>query len=120
MRKVAMALALLACAAVDGATLAESGHGLNHSTYESWQRPDGKGSCCNDFDCRPVVYRSRGGGVEIRIAELGGTWHRVPPQAILPFASFDADAHACYQLAGCHSDEGCRASFRCVVLPTSM
>lgn len=116
---VAMALALLICGAT-GAAFAESGHDLNHPTYESWQRPDGKGSCCNNFDCRPVAYRNRGGGVEIRIVELGGTWHRVPPQAILPFASFDPDAHACYQLSGCHSDAGCRPSFRCVVLPDSM
>lgn len=120
MRKVAMAIALFVGAAIGGAALAESGHDRNHATYEAWQRPDGKGSCCNNFDCRPVAYRNSGSFVEIRIVELGGTWHRVPAAAILPFASFDADAHACYLLAGCHADAGCRPSFRCVVLPPGM
>jgi hypothetical protein len=118
--RLATAMVLLIGAAIGGAAFAESGHDRNHSTYELWQRPDGKGSCCNSFDCRPVVYRSHGGVVEILIVELGGAWHRVPPQAILPFVSFDADAHACYQLAGCHRAEGCRPSFRCVVLPMNI
>lgn len=116
----ARTLTLVVAAAVARAAAAESGHDGNHAIYEGWQRPDGQGSCCNNFDCRPVAYRTSGAGVEIRIAEFGGAWRRVPPGVILPFASFDADAHACYQLRGCHADGGCRLVFRCVVLPGSM
>jgi hypothetical protein len=120
MRRTMVAWALVSGAAIGGPALAETGHDRNHAVYETWRRPDGKGSCCNNFDCRPVIYRSGRDGVEIRIAELGGRWHRVPREAILPFGSFDAEAHACYQLRGCHADGGCRLIFRCVVLPDSM
>jgi hypothetical protein len=119
MRTVATVLALL----VGGAgftAFAENRHDLNHPIYENWQRPDGRGSCCSNMDCRPVAYRSHSGGIDIRIEELGGAWHPVPPQAILPFASFDAEAHACYQLRACHAYEGCRLAIRCVVLPANM
>lgn len=85
-----------------------------HDHYSGWQRPDGKGSCCNNQDCRPVAYRDTAGGVEVRIDELGGTWHKVPLAAVLPFGSPDDRAHACYALAwrGPH--------FFCVALPANM
>ncbi len=97
-----------------------SGHDLYHSFYEAWQRNDGKGSCCNNLDCRPVQFRDGANGVEIRIEELGGAWHAAPMQSILPFGSFDANAHACYGMTGCRTKEGCRPHFYCVVLPMSM
>lgn len=87
-----------------------------HDHYTNWQRPDGKGSCCNTFDCRPVAHRDAPGGVEVRVDELGG-WYRVPTGTVLPFGSPDAGAHACYVLVGCQSTLGCRPHFYCVALP---
>lgn len=85
-----------------------------HEPYSGWQRPDGKGSCCNNQDCRPVAHRDTAGGVEVRIDELGGAWHKVPLGAVLPFGSPDDRAHACYSLTG-------RAPhFFCVALPSIM
>lgn len=91
-----------------------------HDRYSPWQRPDGKGSCCNNQDCRPVAHRDRPGGAEVRIDELNGTWHAVPPPTVLPFGSFDDRAHACYVLVGCQSPGGCRPQFFCVALPANM
>ena len=124
MRKTATAIAFLIAAAAGAPAASQSdphsGHDLNHSLYEAWQRPDGKGSCCNNQDCRPVTYRDGTNGVEIKIQELGGTWHQAPMSAILPFGSFNADAHACYTMIGCRTKEGCRPHFFCVVLPMAM
>src|SRR5688572_16762891 len=86
-----------------GAALAQSSHDQWHAIYETWTRPDGRGSCCNRFDCKAVTYRDSGQGVEIRIDELGGSWHQVPMKTILPFPSFNAEAHACYVLEWCFS-----------------
>lgn len=128
MRKTATAVAFLIAGALAAPAAAQSGpqldrqtgHDLYHSFYEAWQRPDGKGSCCNNFDCRPVQYRDGVNGIEIRIEELGGAWHQAPMQSILPFGSFDAQAHACYVMTGCRTKEGCRPHFYCVALPISM
>src|SRR6185503_6226432 len=119
MRRTSIALAFgLAGALADPAKAHD--HDLYHSFYEAWQRPDGRGSCCNNFDCRPVQYRDGAEGVEIKIQELGGTWHKAPLQSVLPFGSFNADAHACYTLIGCRGPGGCRPHFFCVVLPMAM
>ena len=120
MRSASMAIALLLTGAVVAPVAAESGHDLFHSFYEAWQRPDGKGSCCNNFDCRPVSFRDGANGIEIQIEELGGSWHQAPMQSVLPFGSFNAQAHACYVLTGCRTPQGCRPHFFCVVLPMSM
>ena len=120
MRKTATAIAFLLAAATGAPASAQNGHDLYHSLYEAWQRPDGKGSCCNKQDCRPVTYRDGAAGVEIKIDELGGTWHQAPMSAILPFGSFNADAHACYTLTGCRTPQGCKPHFFCVVLPMAM
>ncbi len=132
MRKTATAIALLIAGALAAPAKAQSGpqdgrqgtppggHELYHSFYEAWQRNDGKGSCCNNFDCRPVQYRDGANGIEIRIEELGGAWHAAPMRSILPFGSFDAQAHACYGMTGCRTKAGCRPHFFCVVLPMNM
>jgi hypothetical protein len=91
-----------------------------HDHYSGWQRPDGKGSCCNNQDCRPVAHRDTPAGAEVRIDELGGAWHAVPPRAVLPFGSPDDRAHACYGLIGCQSARGCQPHFYCVALPAAM
>ena len=91
-----------------------------HDRYTTWQRPDGEGSCCSGYDCRPVQWRERAGRVEIRIEELGGAWHAAPPATFLPFASFDEHAHACYVVTGCREPAGCRPHFYCVTLPAAM
>jgi hypothetical protein len=123
-----MRFRILACLALVGAgdcgsAVAQSSHDQWHAVYETWTRPDGRGSCCNRFDCKAVVYRDNGHGIEIRIDELGGTWHQVPLKTVLPFPSFNADAHACYVLQWCRTDgkhAPCRPDIRCVALPMSM
>src|SRR5688572_33050868 len=91
MRQTSTVLAFLLAAAFIGPAAANDGHDLYHSLYEAWQRPDGKGSCCNNFDCRPVAFRDGANGIEIQIQELGGAWHPAPTQSILPFGSFNAE-----------------------------
>jgi hypothetical protein len=120
MRKTSTAIAFALAGVMTAPAAAQDGHDLYHSLYEAWQRPDGKGSCCNNFDCRPVVYRDGANGVEIRVQELGNSWHQVPNQTVLPFGSFNAEAHACYALVGCRTAQGCRPHFFCVVLPMAM
>ena len=121
MRTTSIAMAFLLAGVMTGPAAAQqSGHDQHHSIYEAWQRPDGKGSCCNNFDCRPVQFRDGADGIEIKIDELGGAWHKAPMQSILPFGSFNAEAHACYKIVGCRSPGGCQPHFFCVVLPMSM
>ncbi len=85
-----------------------------HNGYESWQRNDGKGSCCNNQDCRPVQWRDAKGEIEIQIPELGGAWRPAPRATILPFSSPDDRGHACYLM------ENGQPRFLCVALPTNM
>jgi hypothetical protein len=123
MRKFAVALISALAFAVPGPAAARGDHDIWHVHYESWQRPDGKGSCCNKYDCRSVSYRDNGNGIEIKIQELGDTWHEVPKQTVLPHPSFNADAHACYLLQWCTVDgkrQPCKPIIRCVALPMAM
>ena len=87
-----------------------------HNGYDSWQRPDGRGSCCSAKDCRPVAYRQQPTGIEIWITETG-KWATVPPKAILPFSSPDADAHACYVLSWGYGEPNRMPNIWCVALP---
>ncbi len=91
-----------------------------HDPYTGWQRNDGKGSCCNKQDCRPVEWRTGKAGIEIQISELAGKWVAAPNSSVLPFSSPDDRAHACYVLVGCTSSLGCRVNFYCVALPMRM
>jgi hypothetical protein len=87
-----------------------------HSHYDKWQRPDGKGSCCNQLDCRPVNYRQTVAGIEIWITEIG-QWHSVLPGTILPFISPDESAHACYVLSWGFGQPKRVPTVWCVALP---
>lgn len=123
MRGLTSALFLILASLPAPPAAAQDAHDLWHPIYETWQRPDGKGGCCNKHDCRPVTYRTSAAGVEIRIDELGGIWQAVPPKTILPFSSFDSDAHACYLLQRCVNGgtaAPCAAAIRCVALPMNM
>ena len=86
----------------------------SHEPYSKWQRNDGKGSCCNNMDCRPVEWRTGvAGDIEIKIVELDGAWRAAPNATILPFSSPDGRGHACYLM------ENGRPRFLCVALPTN-
>lgn len=54
--------------------------------YTNWQRPDGKGSCCNLIDCRPVkcnLVHDKRGAVIGAVLEVGDRSVSVPPDVIL-------------------------------------
>ena len=87
-----------------------------HSHYDTWQRPDGKGSCCSSYDCRPVNYRQTAVGIEIWITEIS-QWQLVLPSAILPFSSPDDNAHACYVLSWGFGQPRRMPNIWCVALP---
>ncbi len=123
MRVLQTIMASLIGCIVAGSAAAHDDHDAWHPVYETWMRPDGNGSCCNRHDCKPVAHRDSDAGIEIRIDELGGRWYPVPRKAILPFSSFNADAHACYIVQWCFdggSRVPCRADIRCVALPMAM
>lgn len=48
--------------------------------YQSLMRNDGKGSCCDTADCRPVDYRTSSNGYEVF---FDGEWKAVPKDVIL-------------------------------------
>src|SRR5215475_7397642 len=66
---IVVALVLIICA---GATRAQEGYiGHDHDKwhqgfYSTLNRPDGNGSCCNLWDCRPTSVRSTGDRYEIK------------------------------------------------------
>ena len=58
-----------------------SGHDKWHqSFYNTLQRPDGKGSCCNLTDCRPTSGPSLDGHYEVKV---NGVWISVPQTTII-------------------------------------
>lgn len=75
-------------------------HGVNHAKNHGWYnellRPDTKGSCCNDNDCRPTParYDQRAGNWE---AIKDGRWIVIPNSKILDSGvSQDiGEAHIC-------------------------
>ncbi len=93
------------------------GHGQYHEHYKEWVVPGTKdNSCCNDQDCRPVPYKRVGKEYFIWIREYGGFWMRVPPGSLLPHASFDESAHACYAFSDIGEFLGLE-SFREIIRP---
>lgn len=66
--------------------------------------------CCDDRDCRGVAYRlnHKTGREEIR---ANGRWWPIEWDKVLPVASPDGDAHACWD-----SPRG-KPDFRCIILP---
>lgn len=85
------------------------GDAQSHGHYTSWQRPDGKGSCCNDYDCAPAKARVLGHNeYEVWIPQLN-RWEKVPQSVILDskqYPSNDGSYHACYVLSGGDAGEG--------------
>lgn len=73
-----------------------------HDFYGSWQRADGKGSCCNaqvekdgqvTGDCRPArAYPDEHGQWHVLIR---GKYRPVPPEAIREYQTPDGNSHVC-------------------------
>jgi hypothetical protein len=95
---VAAIVLALAFTVFIGYAAAQEGHiGHGHDKwhqgfYNALQRPDGKGSCCNLFDCRPTSFRSVGGRYEIK---KDGRWIPVPMDKVIKRAAPDGGAHIC-------------------------
>jgi hypothetical protein len=93
----ALVLALL-CVVFIGFASAQEGHiGHGHEKwhqgfYSALQRPDGKGSCCNLFDCRPTSVRTSNGYYEIM---KDGRWVRLPLDKVIRRTAPDGGAHIC-------------------------
>src|SRR6266545_1626346 len=71
------------------------GHGhdqWHQSFYNTLQRPDGKGSCCNLTDCRPTSIRTINGRYEIK---KDGRWIPLPYAKIIKRLAPDGGAHIC-------------------------
>jgi hypothetical protein len=84
-----------------------SGHEKWHqSFYNTLQRPDGKGSCCNLTDCRPTSGRSVNGHYEIKV---NGIWISVPQTKIIRRSAPDGGYHVCapYNFKGHPEDLYC-------------
>jgi hypothetical protein len=81
-----------------GHAAAQEGHiGAGHdqwhrSFYNTLQRPDGKGSCCNLTDCRPTSIRTINGQYEIK---KDGRWIPLPYDKIIKRLAPDGGAHIC-------------------------
>ncbi len=74
-------------------------------------------SCCNGRDCLPVDHRYTAAGLHVR---LGDDRYPVGRDAVLPIASPDESAHACFMLqADEYSGGPATLVVRCVVLPGS-
>lgn len=77
---------------------AQEGHfGEGHESwhqqfYSGLQRPDGKGSCCNLFDCRSTSVRSVDDHYEVM---KDGRWVPVPMDKIIKKSAPDGGAHIC-------------------------
>lgn len=89
-----MAWSRLAAALLAAASGAVGEPARAHDWYTGLVSPAGE-SCCTDRDCQPVDHRyaPRSGRLEVAIE---GTWVAVDPRAILPVASPDNSAHACF------------------------
>ncbi len=58
------------------------GHQEQHHQYQQWKQKDGKGSCCNGDDCRPVRARLEDDGTwSVWIPEFR-RWLPVPAYAV--------------------------------------
>ena len=84
-----------------------------HDWYEGLTSPSGT-RCCDRRDCVPVGHRYDPAGRRLEV-ELEGRWVPVAPAAVVPLASPDGDAHACYEHLSVFGVE--ILSGRCVVLP---
>jgi hypothetical protein len=72
-----------------------AGHGhdmWHHGFYNTLQRPDAKGSCCNLSDCRPTSGRMLDGHYEVKV---DGAWISVPQTKIIRKSAPDSGYHVC-------------------------
>lgn len=67
-------------------------------------------SCCNERDCRQVPYRLSHAGAREEI-HANGRWWPIEWDKVLPIASPDGEAHACWD-----NPRG-KPRFRCIILP---
>ena len=92
------------------------GHGhdqWHRSFYQSLQRPDAKGPCCNLTDCRPTSGRQVDGHYEVKV---NGAWVSVPPDKILKQSAPDLGFHVCAPF----KFNGQPNHLYCVVVPPEM
>src|SRR5262252_10810372 len=91
----------------------EAGAGHEHwhmDFYSKLNRNDGKGSCCNLYDCRPTQSRRVGDHYEVKV---DGEWTRVPNDKINNVVAPDGGAHVCAP-----RQEGAnKGVLFCVILP---
>ena len=105
----------LALTFVKGA-VAQDGHiGHGHDKwhkgfYDTLQRPDTKGSCCNLTDCRPTQGRVAGDRYEIKV---NGAWVSVPADKVVNRSAPDMGFHVCAP----YNFDGKPEHLYCVVLP---
>src|SRR6266496_6558203 len=62
----------------------------HHGFYNTLQRPDAKGSCCNLSDCRPTSGRMLDGHYEVKV---DGAWIFVPQTKIIRKSAPDSGYH---------------------------
>jgi len=87
------------------------GHDLWHKGfYDTLQRPDTKGSCCNLTDCRPTQGRAVDDHYEIKV---NGAWVSVPVDKVVRKSAPDMGFHVCAP----HKFDGKPENLYCVVLP---
>src|SRR5262245_5332744 len=98
-----------------GAIAQEGYYGVGHEYwhmefYSKLNRNDGKGSCCNLYDCRPTQSRRVGDHYEVKVE---GEWTRVPNDKINNVVAPDGGAHVCAP-----RQEGAnKCVLFCVILP---
>jgi hypothetical protein len=81
----------------DAAVAQEGYRGHDHDKwhrgfYQTLERPDTKGPCCNLTDCRPTSGREVDGHYEVKV---NGAWVSVPPGKILKRSAPDLGFHVC-------------------------
>ena len=81
----------------------------HHGFYDSLQRPDAKGSCCNLTDCRPTSGRMLDGRYEVKV---DGAWIFVPQIKIIRKSAPDGGYHVCAP----HNLRGQPEELFCVIL----
>jgi len=106
------AVSVFLCA---GAVAQEGYYGVGHQHwhmefYSKLNRNDGKGSCCNLYDCRPTQSRRVSDHYEVKV---DGEWTRVPNDKINNVVAPDGGAHVCAP-----RQEGAnKGVLFCVILP---
>src|SRR5262245_32945150 len=107
---VCAVLFLRVAAVVQDGYLGRGHERWNMEFYSKLNRDDGKGSCCNFYDCRPTQSRRVGDHYEVKV---DGEWTRVPNDKINNLVAPDGGAHVCAP-----RQEGAnKGVLFCVILP---